>query len=185
MSVDQRVLTWVLAHRSDAATTFFRTVTALGALEVVVVVLLVATVALLWRRRIDLAVVLVASSACTWLVVNVAKLLVRRPRPPEVVRLVHAGGWSFPSGHAGQAAATYLALGVVAALLLPRRWQQALAVTCGAALGVLVGASRIYLGVHWLTDVLAGWVVGGAVFAALLFVTLHSRPGRCRCPTDP
>lgn len=177
-AIDREALRWVLDHRTTALTELFRTVTAFGSFVAILAAVAIVAALLVGRRRADLATVLLVSSAGTWLTVNGLKLLVRRPRPPEVLRLAHASGWSFPSGHAGNAAATYLAIGVVAALVLPRRWERVAAVACGAVVTMLIGISRVYLGVHWLTDVLAGWFVGVAWLATLLVVTTGRRVDR-------
>lgn len=175
MNIDQQVLRWVLEHRSDALTAAFRAVTVLGTVGVVVFVVAGCAALLASRRRPDLALALVVSAAGTWLTVNALKLSIRRPRPPEVVRLVHASGWSFPSGHAGQATATWLALGIVVGLVATRRWQKATSIAVGAVLALLVGVSRVYLGVHWMTDVLVGWLVGVAWFVTAFLVATRRR----------
>ncbi len=100
-----------------------------------------------------------------------------RPRPDVVTPLVLATSPSFPSGHALGAAAIYLMLGALLARLQERR---ALKVFCTAGAGVLtllVGVSRIHLGVHWPSDVLAGWCVGAAwaIFCWLVAAWLQRR----------
>ena len=94
---------------------------------------------------------------------NVTKVLVNRDRP-DIHRLTGFSGSSFPSGHAVTTAATFAAV----ALLIGRgRSQRAKALLAGAAAGlaVAVAASRVFLGVHWLTDVIAGLAMGWAWFA--------------------
>ncbi len=171
VAVDRGVLRWVLAHRSDPLTTIMTAVTTLGDLPVVVLAGAIAVTALVRARRGELATALVVSSAGTWLLVNGIKLLVQRPRPPEGVRLVHAAGWAFPSGHAGQSAAMYVAIGLLAWFAARAAWVRwtLLATTVVLALGI--GSSRVYLGVHWMSDVVAGWSLGLAWFLAVLGVT--------------
>ena len=94
------------------------------------------------------------------------KLGFDRPRPDLVAHLSHAYSSSFPSGHAMLSAVTYLTLGVLLARAHERRRTKIIVMTYGVTLTVLIGLSRIYLGVHWPTDVRAGWALGAA-WAAL------------------
>lgn len=90
------------------------------------------------------------------------KLGFDRPRPDLVAHLSHAYSSSFPSGHAMLSAVTYLTLGVLLARAHERRRTKIIVMTYGVTLTVLIGLSRIYLGVHWPTDVMAGWALGAA-----------------------
>jgi len=183
VQTDHRVLRWAVEHRSAWMTSIMRTVTVLGDVRVVVLVGAVAVVLLVAAHRRALAVALVVSSAGASLLVNTTKRLVERPRPPEVFRLVYARGWSFPSGHAGQAAAMYLAIAVIAWIVLREtriRW--VVAVTFGI-LAALIGLSRVYLAVHWLSDVVAGWSLGLAWFLIALGVARSRTPVPTPVPT--
>jgi undecaprenyl-diphosphatase len=120
-------------------------------------VLSAALVHLLWGQR---------RAAAAWIGVGVAtvaaielfKPLVMRPRPELWPRLVLQGGSSFPSGHAIASAAFYPLLAWVLTRRRPRLRLAALAVA--AAMILFVGIGRLYLGLHWPTDVLAGWCIG-------------------------
>jgi undecaprenyl-diphosphatase len=85
-----------------------------------------------------------------------------RPRPDLVDHWTHAYSSSFPSGHAMLSAVAYLTLGVLLARVHEKRRVKALVLFYAAALTILIGLSRIYLGVHWPTDVIAGWALGAA-----------------------
>lgn len=90
------------------------------------------------------------------------KAAFERPRPDLVPHAVEVATASFPSGHAMLSAVTYLTLGALLARFLPQRRAKAYVVTVAALLTLAIGTSRVYLGVHWPTDVLAGWTLGGA-----------------------
>lgn len=121
-------------------------------------VLVVGT--LLWARgERRWAGWLVACGVGGWLLTEAVKVTVRRTRPPG--ELVDTVGWAFPSGHTTAGICSWVALGVAALAVLPRPWNRWLG---GAAVtvGLLMGPSRWVLGVHWFTDVLAGWLLAGA-----------------------
>jgi membrane-associated phospholipid phosphatase len=159
--LDTQVHTWVGGHRSAALTTFFTKYTGLGQWFVLAAAAVVAIAALTASaRRREAAFLFIAMVA--ELLLNVAlKSAFARARPPAAEALVHAGGYAFPSGHAMASATFALALVVIA---WPTRWRVPVALLA-AAFALLMGASRIYLGVHWLTDVLAGWAMAVAIVA--------------------
>jgi undecaprenyl-diphosphatase len=112
------------------------------------------------------------------------KLGFDRSRPELVAHLSHAYSSSFPSGHAMLSAVTYLTLGVLLARAHERKRTKVIVITYGITLTVLIGLSRVYLGVHWPTDVLAGWALGAA-WAALwwLIAWQLQRRGKIEQPT--
>lgn len=93
----------------------------------------------------------------------VLKAFIKRPRPELVERLIDVDqSWSLPSGHAANSAAVYGAIALIAATIWWRRAQRRLIWTGAAFVVLMVGVSRVWLGVHWPSDVLAGWLVGAA-----------------------
>ena len=96
----------------------------------------------------------------TWLLPEALKPVVARPRPQLWPRLIEVSGFAFPSGHATAGAALYPLLGWV---LCRGKKRGRLGVAVGALVGGFVGFGRLYLGVHWPTDVLAGWALGAAL----------------------
>lgn len=109
------------------------------------------------RRRLALAVLCAVASAV--LAALALKVLAARPRPDVVPHLGGFTGASFPSSHAMLSIAIYGTLAVALTASPPARW---LACLAAIALAAVIGFSRLYLGVHWPTDVLAGWCLGGA-----------------------
>jgi undecaprenyl-diphosphatase len=183
---DQRVYGFVLDHRSPPLTSFFRLTTHLADTQIVIVVVAAMSIlAMRWRRRPSLAgfMVLVAVGASA-LSVSM-KLLVGRARPDPVTMLATASGHAFPSGHAMQSVACYGALAICLSSLWPRRSVAIISWIGAAAVAVTVGLSRVYLGVHWATDVLSGWLLAGAWLAAAWQATLRVTSRPTRSPSRP
>jgi undecaprenyl-diphosphatase len=169
LSVDQSVLTSVGEHRSSVVTSAMRTVTWLGSAAVLYPATFV--LALYWRRRERdwrPGAMLAAGLAGSTVLYNVFKRITERPRPPASDALGTYSHWSFPSGHATQCTAFFAMLLVLTWLAgRPRLWLWAIV---AAVVALAVGASRIYLGAHWVTDVLGGYALGGA-WVSLLTAT--------------
>jgi len=137
-----------------------RDVTALGSAPVLVLVLLAVLgyLALAGKRREALLVALAAGGGL--LVSTVLKEAFARPRPDIVPHLQSAGDPSFPSGHSMLSAVVYLTLGALLARIETQRRIKAYLLGLGLLVAALVGLSRVFLGVHYPTDVLAGWSAG-------------------------
>jgi undecaprenyl-diphosphatase len=147
-----------------------RLFTTIGSLKVLIVLLVPVVVDAIQRRDRRAAYALLGVFAASEILNWVIKHLVARARPNLFEEIATLHTYSFPSGHAMTGAAVYGMIGVVLAREHPRlRWTSAMAVP---ALVFLIGVSRIYLGVHWPTDVLAGWAAGMTIllvaFAALV-----------------
>lgn len=137
-----------------------RDITALGGWVIISLVTfgVVGRLFLAGRTR-QAIVVLVAIAGAAFLVEGI-KDIVERPRPDLVPHGVTTYTHSFPSGHATGGAATYLTLGALLARFEPRRRLKVFALSVAVIVTLLIGLSRIYLGVHWPSDVLAGWTLG-------------------------
>jgi undecaprenyl-diphosphatase len=148
----------------------------LGSLEVTLAVALLAGLGLLvMGRRIELAV-LAVGIAISFLLVPEIKDWVQRPRPPDP--LTDAKGWSFPSGHATHSVVyTWLAV-TVAFRLVPKYSHRTVVIVSGLVLTALVGLTRVYLRVHWMSDVSSGWalcVAALTIAGAFALVASHIR----------
>jgi undecaprenyl-diphosphatase len=156
-SMDRRITTFVVGHRTHALNQLMKAVTWTGSwIATLAVAVLIAVFA--WRRRLPLLALIAVLAG--WFgelaAVHVTKAVVQRPRPPERVRLVVAHGWAFPSGHTANAVVVFAAGAFLMTTLLRRRKAQIL--TLAGLVTALVGFSRIELGVHWMTDVVASLV---------------------------
>ena len=135
-------------------------ITYVGSGWVLVPLAALVTAVLFQRRHWGEGLILVSATSGAAFLNWMIKLLIHRPRPEFVDPLIHAGGYSFPSGHSATAAAFYMTLGLLGAGWV-RRWETRVYVLLAAVFAVaLVGFSRLYLGVHYLSDVLAGYALG-------------------------
>ncbi|EPX78396.1 phosphatase PAP2 family protein [Salipiger mucosus] len=162
-----------------------RDLTALGGIIALTLATLATCGFFLLLRRYGSAFYMGATVGGGILLSSVAKGLFDRARPDLVPHgsIVHTA--SFPSGHSTMAAITYLTLAVLIARVLPQRRLKVYVMTVAVLLTVLVGVSRVYLGVHWPTDVLSGWLVGLAwAMLCLLGARLLARHGRVEPDAD-
>ena len=139
-----------------------RDITALGGFAVLTIVTLCSTVHLLLMGKRGAAAFLLAAVLGGTMLSQGLKALFDRPRPDLVPNAPVELTASFPSGHAMVSAATYLTIGILLTRLEAPRRIHAFFLVIAVTLTVLIGISRVYLGVHWPTDVLAGWSLGSA-----------------------
>ncbi|WP_338112568.1 phosphatase PAP2 family protein [Sphingomonas insulae] len=135
-------------------------VTALGGgVVLTLVVVIVAGLLLIQRLWLTALAIALASLTGGW-AIDLIKGQVLRARPDLVPHLVEAGGYSFPSGHATSSAVVYLTLAALAGQVTPDRAARRYLLVVAVLLSGAIGCSRVYLGVHWPSDVLAGWSFG-------------------------
>ncbi|CAN5242025.1 phosphatase PAP2 family protein [soil metagenome] len=141
-------------------------ITALGGVTVLTLLTALTAGYLLASQKAGTALFLVAAIAGGAIVSSILKSSYARPRPDLVEHLVEVHSTSFPSGHAMNSAITYLTLGVLLARVEKDRRVRIYLMSVAILLTLTIGMSRIYLGVHWPSDVVAGWCIG-ACWAAL------------------
>jgi undecaprenyl-diphosphatase len=153
-----------------------RDFTALGSTGVLSVIVLALTVFLLMTGKGHAAVMILISVVSGVFVSQTAKWAYARPRPELVPHGAEVYTASFPSGHSMMSAVVYLTLGALLARTQPAQAVKVYILSVAAILTLLVGISRIYLGVHWPTDVLAGWCLGGlwALMCSLAMLWLQT-----------
>jgi membrane-associated phospholipid phosphatase len=171
-ALDHRIINLVATMRAPELDVFMYAVTWLGDPWVVVPLAIAAVLIALVLGRPRPAGLLILVTGASWLSDQALRFLVARPRPPLVDARIVESGFSFPSSHAVLSSAVY---GAVAYLLmrgLRRDWLRVVVGTLAALIVILVGVSRGYLGVHYPSDVLAGWALGG-LWVALLAIAEH------------
>lgn len=161
-SFDTRVMSWVAAHRTGHANHVAKSVMFYGTTpRYLVVGCVLVLVAVVWLRAYRPAIAAVAALAVAVVMAQLLKQAFDRPRPPTSLAIVLTRPPSFPSTHAAVTSALAVAVLVAFSWSSPRAAYGATAVAL--SLVVFVGICLVYLGAHWPTDVLAGWVLGGLI----------------------
>lgn len=175
---DQAILEWYKAHRTSTLTQVAEAMAVIGGVRVLPIITL-GIAALLARAgaRIHALFLVLAVAGATLLNV-LAKLIFQRPRPDQLVAVLQEHGFSFPSGHSMANAAFGVALGLV---FWKSRAGWPIAIL-GVLWAVAIGASRNYLGVHYPTDVLVGFLSSTAWVYGLNFVMSRRWPGLRKSP---
>jgi undecaprenyl-diphosphatase len=164
VTIDEWAARWAADHVHGANLDVLRAVTWLGSTPVVIALAIAVAAYGLWRwRRRSVLLFVTIVVAGQFLLMNLIKLAVERARP-DYQRLSTFSGPSFPSGHATAAAATFAVLAVIVGLGRSTS-TRAILLGTGVAIAVAVGCSRILLGVHWFSDVVAGLALGWTWFA--------------------
>jgi undecaprenyl-diphosphatase len=166
---DQRALRWVDALHSGTLESVAKVLTTLGSLPVTGTAVLATAALLVTRRKVAEALALVAGMGLTVLAVHLAKAAVNRPRPPDP--LVGAADASYPSGHAAYAIA-YVAIAVALSRIWPGRVGRVYVPLAAIALAIVIGLTRMYLRVHYFSDVIGGYALACALFSLCAIVAL-------------
>ena len=172
-AMDSAILLAVAKDRTPWLTIAAVDVTALGSTTLVVLFSAFTLLVLLVLRDRMGALQLLAASAGAGILTFVTKNIIERIRPAEAERLIVVSGFSYPSGHSVSASALYLTIAIIAARYVRHSGARAVIFLAVSAVIVMIGASRVYLGVHYATDVVSGLSLGAA-WALLLagFFTL-------------
>lgn len=186
LGVDSPWREWVIDKRSGTLDTVFTVISTLGS-SLVLAPLAVVLVIVLTLRGFRSDALLVSVTTMGALVFGpLLKSVVERPRP-EHGHLVVVNSWAYPSGHSLTSMAVLGVLIALAARHLPNRPARITVIALGVLMIVAVGLSRVYLGVHWPTDVLAGWLIGSVWLGLCLFLFgRHARRGSpAESPQEP
>ncbi len=170
LAIDHDITDWVIDHRLGWLDSAFEVITIVGNTLSMTIIAIAAGVVLIVRGRRSQAWLVVIGSATGYLAMVGLKHIFARDRPPEHDRLIDIDSFAFPSGHAMMSG---IVLGLLAvALVQTSGWVRTHRVVLLAVplVSVPVGASRVYLGVHWMSDVVGGWLFAMAWIALAISV---------------
>jgi membrane-associated phospholipid phosphatase len=176
---DRPITDWFVSQRTPRLDDIVRSITDFGG-DMTVWPVVVVCALLAWPRCRPLALAIVVIALARPVIVDVAKELVARDRPPSSLALTHPSGYSFPSGHPFAVAASWGFIPLVLALYTNRRWVWWTSVILVWSLVLVVGLSRVYLGAHYLTDVVASLLLAVPFVAGaeVLIAAVHRRSER-------
>jgi undecaprenyl-diphosphatase len=177
---DAPIVRYVVEHRIAWLTFAMKGLSRLGQNDVVAIVMVTAGFYFhrhtgRWRQML----LLLSAAAGAQVLDHAAKIAIAQPRPPAAWMAVSAYGYGFPSGHTTMSAAYIMLAHFIARL--QHRWRaKVFTYAAGVAIAFLIGTSRVYLGVHWPTDVIGGWALAAAWIGILLMTTSAIEPSRSR-----
>lgn len=175
---DDSIQSLVFSLRSDFLTRFFKMVTYSANWQTIVI--FCAVFLTIKRTRIRIGVPLSFASLISTVIYKCAKMVYARPRPEIGFHLIEQSGLSFPSGHSMTGLVFYgLLIYLVAEYVKENRAQKAL-ISLLAVLIVLIGFSRVYLGVHYPTDVIAGWFLGTSILVSAIILLEKGYPEKIK-----
>jgi len=158
---DDRVLEALHQHTTPAGVAIFTMISGLGSPLVMTMLALGGVIVLAWRREWIVLGGWAAAFSGASLIDHWLKVAIHRPRPSYATTLIHDATWSFPSGHAMGSLVGYGMLAYVLCSLATRNQRTRLCIVAGAAVLILaIGVSRLYLGVHYFSDVVGGYAAG-------------------------
>lgn len=169
--IDHVVLEWLVKFRTQQLNQIAVDITALGSATVLIVIILITSSLFIFQKRFLMAGHLIASGLGSAVLTSFLKNYFERSRPEELFRLVDVQGYSYPSGHSLVASAVYFTLAILACETVKDTRAKSVVVVLFSLLVLFIGSSRIYLGVHYFSDVSAG-ILLGAAWSSLLRVVV-------------
>ncbi len=173
---DQMVDLQLYAIRTAGGVFLFSIITLFGSIFIVpCLAALIALLLLVFKKR-DLLISFIVTLGGAGLSDYLLKLLIARPRPLPPLPVSIDTSFSYPSGHATASMALYGYLVFLAWVLLPHRWQKILATIIGTCIILLIGFSRLYLGMHFPTDIAGGYLLSGIWLCIGTALYINTRP---------
>lgn len=163
-SLDSFCYNFLISFKSEGLTNFFKIVTNLGSTWFIIILNIIILIAYLFLKKKEILIITI-NSCLSAIFNNTLKVLIRRPRP-SVLRLVEEKGFSYPSGHAMISLLFYV---TVIVLINKSNIKHKKIINASlVAIIILIGLSRIYLGVHYITDILGGYLISASILIIAL-----------------
>jgi undecaprenyl-diphosphatase len=172
---DEGILKWIETLRTPFMNSMMLDITALGGLALTVVLGLLAVAVFLLANDAAAAIHLTLTSAGGFYISTLTKSIISRARPSIIPQLIHASGFSYPSGHSITSAAIYLTMAILACRHFKSIRSRVVLLALAAIMITLISFSRLYLGVHYPSDTMSGALIGSAwaLLMAALFSKIH------------
>ena len=170
VEADVQIMRLIGDFRNIQMTKVFLFFTELGSVQTAFTLgtLVLATLALFGRWR--MMQIFFLANVGGGILYRVLKIFIQRARPDEIFGLISNSGYSFPSGHAATSMIFYGILGYFLLYLCQKRWQKIIIASVLAVTIFMIGISRMYLGVHWMSDILGGWLFGMMTIFGTIFI---------------
>ncbi|MCK9368548.1 phosphatase PAP2 family protein [Candidatus Dojkabacteria bacterium] len=170
INIDQIVSNWVYTLRTPFITSVMKFITSLAGLGTIAILFIIFFIVLIIIKKSKYIIPLIITVSINFLFVQGVKILFARPRPETTSALITADSFSFPSGHTLIAITFYGFLILYLLMILKSKVLKYISVISGAIIILSVGFSRIYLGVHWPSDVIASLLIGTVWLSTLLLL---------------
>ncbi len=166
---DRQILLLIAHWRNPGLTWLMKLLTDFGGTKSLILITVLLTVILVWRHYRQEAVILVTAMLSSVVINQTLKHLINRVRPDVVTHLIVATSPSFPSGHAMNNTIFYFIITYLSWWIWRKKPLTLFVALVGLVLVMLISFSRLYLGVHYPTDIIAGWILGLAVGESVIF----------------
>lgn len=178
--IDRLTISAAIGLRSPTLNGMAVDFTALGSASVLTVLIVLASIVFVFQNKRAHALHLIAAALGAAPLSAVGKSFFERARPSDLMRLVEVQGYSYPSGHSLAGAAVYFTTAILLCREVKSQTQRGIILSCFSLLIILIGFSRVYLGVHYFSDIMAGTLLGVAWAALIGAVSAFLEKGRLR-----
>ena len=179
LTFDENIISFVQKYISEDVTIWVLRLTDLGSIHFIVPAIIVVSLLLLWRKKYALVIFILSANVFGGILNKSLKWFFKRERP-DILPVIMEKGYSFPSGHSMGSLILYGSIAYILIHLVHSRWGKVMSILVAGFLILAIGISRIYLGVHYPTDIVGGYSIGTAflLLCILAFRYYEQRTGK-------